>query len=103
MTLFNEEETKLELTSSKQVITKYTEVISDELLSLFWGKSPSQLKHIIEEVIPIDKDTEFYKGVTFGLLLSVVTVLESINESIHSPSIIRGMLIVGKLVEVVKS
>ena len=101
MTLFNEEETRLELTFSEQMITEYTEIIFKELLNLFWGKSSTELKQTIKEILPIDKDIEFYKGVTFGLLLSVITILESINKSIHSPSIIKGMLIIKKMIKVI--
>lgn len=103
MTFHNEEGTDIELTTYEQLITEYTEVISEELLNLFWGKSSIELKQIVEEVIPIYNDIEFYRGVKFGLLLSTITILESINSSLnYSPSIIRGMLIVRKLVEVVK-
>lgn len=102
MTLYSKEETRFDLSSSEQLIKKYLEGISDELLNLFWDKSSIELKQIVEEIILIDKDIEFYNGVKFGLLLSVITILESINKSIHSPSIIRGMLLVRKLVEVVK-
>jgi hypothetical protein len=102
MTLFNEEETEFELTSIEQFTTRYLEAITEELLSLFWGKSPLQLKQIVEETIPIDKDIEFYTGVKFGLLLSVVTLLESINESLNcSPSIIKGMFIIKKMIKVI--
>lgn len=54
MTFYSEEETRLELIFSEQLITRYPEAITEELLNLFWGKSFIELKQTIEEVILID-------------------------------------------------
>lgn len=44
MTFYTEEETGFELTSTEQMIKKYLEGISDELLNLFWGLAVKMLK-----------------------------------------------------------